>query len=117
MLLALVTVAAYFHPFFVPDVAGYAATVMSADEHDGQVVYDSVVRQVMAELGPEAYRSSLADPTSWVHVILSDREALLEQMPFYANRPLFVAAARALVRHTPLDAFHALYLISAFCVI
>ena len=117
LLLVVVTATAYFRPFFYPDVVPYAAAVISADEHNPQLVHEAVKRELISEIGQEKYQSLLCDPSPWWSAMMSSPQGLLEQLPFYSVKPLYVAAARLLVRHTPLDAFHALHLVSALCLI
>jgi hypothetical protein len=117
LLLVIVTVLAYFRPFFFPDVVPYAAAVMSTDEHNPQVIHEAVKRQLISEIGQKEYQSLLADPSPWWSAMMGSPQGLLEELPFYTNRPLYVATTRLLVRHTSLDAFHALHLVSALSLL
>jgi hypothetical protein len=119
-LLLVVSGSVYSRRAFYADVVPYAAVVISSPENDPQTVHASVMRQLTAEFGPGKnevpciYRYGLSP---WWQALLNSPEGLLEEERFYSNKPLFVLAARVLVRHTSLDAIHALYLVSALSLI
>jgi hypothetical protein len=111
LLAAVVSWVGYRHPTFQADVVPYAATVLALDTSDIHKIHKKVYDDLVAEIGEERDKQLLAS-SQWWPSMRNEARYLMEELPFYANRPLYIELAHVLVR-AGMDVFSALHVITS----
>jgi len=95
------------------DMIGYAAAVHERSVQEPAQLHDRVFDGLKEWAPPGAWRD-LTESGEYRRTVAADPESLQELLPFYRNKPLYLATVGAMVT-AGMGVYSALYLLSALC--